>query len=441
MKTLYLDIFSGISGDMFVGALLDLGVDGCELERQLSKIGISGYHIHIRRAQKSGIDGIKFDVHVQDQGAGQPEHAASHHHHHHHDGHGHSHDHHEHSHGDHSNQTSQVHDHSGHRNFDTIKRLITTSDLSPWVKERSIAVFVRIAQAEGKIHGKPAEHVHFHEVGAVDSIIDVVGACLALEMLGKPRVFASHVVEGTGWIQCAHGTFPVPAPATLEILAARGIPVTQNDEPSELVTPTGAALLAEFVEHFGPMTNLIPHKIGFGLGTRENRTRPNVLRAILGETAPDQCCQPSHDWESDSISVLETNLDDVTPEIVGAFVELALGQGALDVYHAPVVMKKNRPGIVLTVLCKQEDADRFCELVLRETTAFGVRRQICDRRKLRREMKTVPTQFGDVTVKIGSLDGQTVQVSPEFESCKSVARAAKVSIKNVYEAVIRAAGF
>jgi pyridinium-3,5-bisthiocarboxylic acid mononucleotide nickel chelatase len=305
------------------------------------------------------------------------------------------------------------------------------------VKKKSIAIFQRIADAEGKIHGKPPEQVHFHEVGALDSIVDIVGACIALEMLGKPRVMSAPVVEGTGWINCAHGRFPIPAPATLAILGARGAAVTQCDEPHELVTPTGAALLAELVESFGPMQGLVAERIGFGLGTRTNQTRPNVLRAVLGPSTPDPRPSASHDWETDTITILETNLDDISSEILGNFVERAFAAGALDVFHTPIQMKKNRPGVLLTVLCAESDGDKFSEMILRETSAFGVRRHSAERRKLRREFTTVKTPFGEVTVKIGKLDGKIVQAAPEFESCKKVAQQANVPLKQVYEAALK----
>jgi hypothetical protein len=243
------------------------------------------------------------------------------------------------------------------------------------------------------------------------------------------------VVEGNGWMDCAHGRFPIPAPATLAILGARGIPLSQCAETSELVTPTGAALLAEFAETFGPMQNLAAEKIGFGLGTRENKTRPNVLRAILGESAAPGS---THDWETDTIAVLETNLDDVNAEILGNFLEKALAAGALDVFHTPIQMKKNRPGVLLTVLCAEAEADKFIELMLRETSAFGVRRHDAQRRKLRREFTAVQTPYGEVTVKLGKLDGQVVQAAPEFESCKTLAQKAGVPLKQVYEAAIKA---
>lgn len=441
MKTLYLDIFSGISGDMLIGALIDLGLEFDRLESELDKLGLHEFHLHMRRAHKQGIEGVKFDVHLAHEHShdGGIAHTHSHAHHSHSSHHSHEHSHeHEHAHGgehshgdDHGHHHAHEEEHAHGRNYAEIKELISRSALSPWVKEKAIAVFHRIAVAEGKIHGLPPEQVHFHEVGAVDSIVDIVGACIGLEMLGKPRVLASNVVEGTGFMNCAHGRFPIPAPATLEIFAARGVPVSQCEETSELVTPTGAAVLAEFVEAFGPMHALATSKIGFGLGTRDNRTRPNVLRAVLGETST---VSAAHDWESDGIAVLETNLDDINSEILGNFVDRAFSAGALDVFHTPVQMKKNRPGVLLTVLCAEADADKFCEMILRETTAFGVRRHIADRRKLRRGFKEVKTPYGLVTVKIGQLDGKVIQASPEYESCRKVAESAGVPIKAVYEA-------
>jgi uncharacterized protein (TIGR00299 family) protein len=459
MKTLYLDIFSGISGDMLIGALIDLGVDGVKLDQELKKLGLAGYHLHILRGEKAHISGIKFDVHLHEHGhddghgheghehhehehshAGGETHTHSHTHSHgeHHDEHGHSHEEHGHQHShehDHGHGHEHQHEHSDSRNFAQIKKLILQSALSDWVKEKSLSVFQRIAVAEGKIHGLPPEEVHFHEVGAVDSIVDIVGGCVGLELLGKPRVLAAPVVEGTGWINCAHGLFPIPAPATLQILGARGIAITQCEEPQELVTPTGAAMLAEFAENFGPMQNLVASRIGFGLGTRDNKTRPNVLRAILGESSG--AASAAHDWETDTIAVLETNLDDLNAEILGHFMERALAAGALDVFHTPIQMKKNRPGVLLTVLCAAADADKFSELMLRETSALGVRRSSAERRKLRREFVAVKTVYGEVTVKIGKLDGKIVQSAPEFESCKKVADSAGVPLKAVFEAALK----
>ena len=606
MKTLYLDIFSGISGDMFLGAMIDLGVDAGKLETELRKLDLGDdWHLHVRRASKSHIDGVKFDVHGphchdhppspqtatarQAERGHAHEHEHAHAHAHDHGGHSHTHEHshahshehdhsgHDHHHGEHDHahehgghhhdhlegyshgphggplvETSQgrvelsvfetnvpprvrlyffdehghdakppaakgvtletirggkkrqtfqfkpqgdyleamtelpepheftailkmkrgartekvetvfvedhhhhghehhhdedTHDHSGHedhhhehgRNFADIRQLIQSSALSAWVKEKSIAVFHRIAVAEGKVHGHPPEEVHFHEVGALDSIIDIVGSSIALEMLGKPRVLAAPVVEGTGWVNCAHGRFPVPTMATLSILGARGIALTQCEEPHELVTPTGAALLAEFVQEFGSMRGLVAEKIGYGLGTRDNKTRPNVLRAVIGDSAL-RTPHSALDWETDTIAVLETNLDDINAELLGAFVEKALAEGALDVFHTPIQMKKSRPGVLLTVLCDEAETDRFSELMLRETTAFGVRRSFTERRKLKRQLATVKTEFGTVTVKLGRLNKQVVQASPEFESCRKAAEQAGVPVKAVYEAALRAA--
>ncbi len=409
MRTLYLDLFSGISGDMFIGAMLDLGVKFRALEHELNKLGLSGYRLHARRRHKASIEGVKFDVELSEESTPTAAHLPT---------------------------SSPGHEHAGSRDFQVISQLIRSSALSDWVKERSISVFRRIAVAEGKVHGLPPERVHFHEVGAIDSIIDIVGACLCLELLGRPGVRAAAVVEGTGWVQCAHGRFPVPTTATLEILGARGIALSQCDEPHELVTPTGAALLAEFAESFGPMQGLVAHRVGYGLGTRDHRTRPNVLRAVLGELA---LTTSDHDWETDTIAVLETNLDDVSGEVLGYFVESTLRAGALDVFHTPVQMKKNRPGVLLTVLCSPEDADRFTERLLRHTSAFGVRRSVLERRKLRREIIPVPTEFGEVPVKLGWLDGECLQVAPEFAACQDKAVQAGVPVSTVFEAAKRAA--
>ncbi len=335
-----------------------------------------------------------------------------------------------------AHEDAHAHDEPHGRNFAEIKQLILRSSLSEWVKDKSIRVFTRIAAAEGKIHGVPPEKVHFHEVGAIDSIVDIVGGCIALEQLGKPRVLAAAVTEGTGWIDCAHGRLLIPAPATLEILAARGVAITQCDEPHELITPTGAALLAEFAETFGPMQGLTVEKIGFGLGTRENKTRPNGLRAVLGQSTTLPAA--ATDWETDTVAVLETNLDDINAEILGQFVDKVLAAGALDVFHTPVQMKKNRPGVLLTILCADGDADKFSEMMLRETTAFGVRRTFAERRKLRREFVKVKTKYGEVTVKLGRLNGKIVQAAPEFESCKKAGDQSGAPLKTIYEAAIAA---
>jgi len=426
MKTLYLDIFSGISGDMFLGAMIDLGVEAEVLETELSKLNLDGYLINVSRKTKANIDGVKFDVHLLPK-EGEAKSGSS----------THSHEHsHSHSH-EHSHSHSHSHDSDGHmheRNFDDIKKLINNSSLSEWVKEKSVAVFRRVAEAEGKVHGMPPDEVHFHEVGAIDSIIDIIGACIALELLGKPLVLSAPVVEGTGWVDCAHGRFPVPTAATLEILTARGVTVNQCDEPHELVTPTGAAIIAEFAERFELLKGVIPERIGYGLGTRDMHTRPNVLRAVLGQL--DAFAEKSGplDWHSETVAVIETNLDDINAEHLGYFVETALKDGALDVFYIPIQMKKNRPGVLLTILCNGVDVDRFSEKILRETSAFGVRYRNVDRRKLQREQCTVDTLFGQVQVKLGRLNGKIIQASPEYESCRELASKKGVALKDVYAA-------
>ena len=453
MKTLYLDIFSGISGDMFLGALMDLGVDAARLERELAKLKLDGYHLHTGRQEKNGINGVKFDVHLEhdhehghdmttntgmgtsmimttDMGMSmEQEHTHGHEH-----GHSHVHTHEHHGAHEHHHEHEHEHEHEESRTFAQIKTLIAKSKLSPWVKTKATAVFQRLAEVEGKIHGHAAGRGRVFMRSARWIPLWISWArCIGLELLGKPRVLAAPVVEGTGWINCAHGRFPIPAPATLAVLGARGISLTQCAEPHELVTPTGAALLAEFAESFGPMDNLVAEQIGFGIGTRDHLTRPNVLRAMLGRAA----AAAAHDWETDRVAVLETNCDDINAELLGQFVETALSAGALDVFYTPMQMKKNRPGVLLTVLCAEAEADKFAELILRETTAFGVRRTLAERRKLRREFAVVKTKFGDVTVKIGRLDGEIIQVAPEFESCKKLALAAKVPLARVYEAARR----
>ena len=423
MQTLYLDIFSGISGDMFLGAMLDLGLDESFLREQLETIPVGDYKLKVYRDTRSSVEGVKFDV-ILDQ-------SDSTHSHHHHHGHSHSHDHHTHSHS-HGGIEDHGHDDEHARNYAQIRTLINESPLSDWVKQRSISVFHRIAIAEGKVHGLPPEDVHFHEVGAVDSIVDIIGACIALEALGRPRVLSAPVVEGTGFVHCAHGKFPVPTMATLSILGDAGIGLTQCDIPYELVTPTGAALLAEFSESFGPMQGLVARKVGYGLGGRDIPGKPNVLRAVLGETV---AIQTQDESEADTVVVLETNLDDCRPEIIGHFMDLALKRGALDVFYTPIQMKKHRPGVLLSVLCQPKDAVEFRILILKETTAFGVRSSTVERQKLKRSSGMVETPYGEIQTKVGYLGGKAIRVTPEYESCRQAAEAAQVSIQTVYACV------
>ena len=389
MRTLYLDCFSGISGDMTVAAIHDLGVEEGTFQTAIADLGLpEEFHLHFSRGIRRGIAGWKFDVHA---------HA-------------------------HSSNTPHAHG----RSFGEIRGLIEKSRLSEFVKGRSISVFGRIAKAEGKIHAMPAEDVTFHEVGAVDSIADIVLACAGLEALTIDSVIASPLVDGSGIMTCSHGQLPVPAPATLEILL--GIPVRQVEEPHELITPTGAALLAEFCSSFGPMPEMRIEKIGYGLGTRDSGTRPNVLRALLGER------REAAAGETDEITQIETNLDDLSPELAAGAMDRLFSAGALDVFFTPAQMKKNRPGFVLTVLSPTDKSLELARILLTETTAFGVRMHRAERLKLRREFHERETPYGTVRIKLGFLGDELVQSVPEYSSCLEVAKDAGVSVKDVYVA-------
>jgi uncharacterized protein (TIGR00299 family) protein len=390
MKLLYLDCFAGISGDMFLGALIDLGVSEDALRVELTKLKLPGYTISTRRVVKQNISATKFDC-IE---AGHP---------------------------------VMKHGHD-HRGFTEIAAMITGSGLSENVKRRALSVFKRIGEAEAKIHGVPLEKIHFHEVGAVDSIVDIVGACVALEILDVDEVQALPPRLGSGFVETAHGKFPVPAPATLELL--KGVPVQSSGEPVELVTPTGAALLVEFCTKFGPMPVMSIEKIGYGAGTRDLEKTPNVLRAIVGEAGSEA---------GDTIAVIVTNIDDMNPQLFGDVMERLLAAGALDVFFTSIQMKKNRPGMLLSVLCERSDVDRMAELVLTHTTTFGLRVHEAQRRKLAREIVKVTTKFGEIEVKVGRLAGKVVSRSPEYESCKQAAAKAGVAVKDVYNEAARAA--
>ena len=385
MKILYLDCFAGMSGDMFLSALIDLGVPLETLRTELAKLPLRGYRIETRRVSKQNITATKFDC------------------------------------------IEEEHQHH-HRGFSDIVAMIEGSTLSQTVKERATRIFRRIGEAEAKIHGVALEKVHFHEIGAVDSIVDIVGACIAVELLGVDVIHAAPPPLGTGFVETAHGRFPVPAPATLELL--KGIPTQASSIPAELVTPTGAALLAEFCTSFGPMPAMTIDGTGYGAGTRDLGKTPNVLRAVMGKIANE---------ETDVVAVVETNIDDMNPEFFGDVTERLLATGALDVFLTPVQMKKGRPGTLLTVLCEREDVEHVTELLLTHTTSFGVRFHEVRRRKLDRAIVPVGTKYGEVEVKVGRLAGKVVTRAPEYESCRRVAGIAGVPVKVVYDEAKRVA--
>jgi pyridinium-3,5-bisthiocarboxylic acid mononucleotide nickel chelatase len=398
MKLLYIDCFAGVSGDMFLGALLDLGVSEKALRSELAKLKLPGFTVATRRVVKQNISATKFDC-IESAPALHRSAATTH-----------SHD---------------------HRGFTEIAQMITGSELSEDVKRRAVSTFRRLGEAEAHIHGVPLEKIHFHEIGAVDSIVDIVGACIALEILGVKEVQASLPPLGSGFVETAHGKFPVPAPATLELL--KGLPTRPSNEPVELTTPTGAALLAEFCTKFGTLPSMRIEKIGYGAGTRDLEKSPNVLRVVLGESQE----KSQRRADVDTIAVIETNIDDMNPQLFGDVMERLLAAGALDVYLTPVQMKKNRPGTLVTMLCEVGDVDRMAELLLTHTTSFGLRIYEAQRRKLSREIVKVATKFGEIEVKIGRLTGKIVSRSPEFESCKRAAAKAGVGAKEVYEEVVR----
>ena len=386
MRTLYLDCFSGISGDMFVGAMLDLGVGFDELREQLARLDLTDYRLVTSRVDRSGISATKFDCIVESQ----HDHDHDHHHdHHHHHGSSHS-----------------------HRPLSEIERMIRESRLKESVKERATSIFRRLGSAESRIHNVPLESIQFHEVGAVDSIIDIVGACICLDLLGLDRIISSPLKVGTGTFACSHGVYPVPGPATAELL--KGIPSYAGEVDGELVTPTGAAIVATLASGFGSLPMLKIDGVGYGAGTRDTARFPNVLRVILGNEESES--------EADSVAVIETNVDDLNSQVYGHLMERLFAVGALDVFLTPVQMKKNRPGVLVTVIAQPSDRERVSAVLFNETTTLGVRYRIERREILRREHKLVETRFGSIRIKLGfSSDGTLSSYTPEFEDCRDAA--------------------
>ena len=342
------------------------------------------------------------------------------------------HDHHHHGDGDH-HEHDHNHGSAGHpfhgRNHAEIVALISGSNLGEKVKTRALAVFQRIAIAEGGVHGVPPENVGFHEVGAEDSIADIVCACAGIDYLKIEKITCGPLIEGTGHIHCAHGTFPLPAPATLAIL--KGIPFRQVDEPWEHITPTGAAILAEFATGFVPMPEMKVNAIGYGLGSRNTPNRPNVLRLILGESIE------SDPTVLEEVVELRCNLDDLTPEHASSALDALITAGALDATLTPTVMKKGRSGWILEVLSVVEKAEELSELMLRQTSAFGIRRHRMERLKLERHFEEAETPYGNIRVKVGTLSGEVIQRSPEFSSCAEAAIHHQVAVRLVHEAALR----
>ncbi|MFO7982595.1 MAG: nickel pincer cofactor biosynthesis protein LarC [Desulfuromonadales bacterium] len=386
MNVLYLDTFSGISGDMILGLLLDLGVPLETLESELEKLPVTYYKLSSRKESRNGIEGTRCLVACAEQ-----------HH---------------------------------HRTWADIDAMLQKSALKPPVKALSRAIFRRIGVAEARVHAMPLEEVHFHEVGAVDSIVDIVGAAAGLNALGMDRIVCSALPLARGMVETAHGRFPLPAPATAAIL--EGCPVVDGACDRELVTPTGAAIAAEIAD-FGPLPAMTINRTGYGVGSRKLEDRPNLLRGILGEGAQEGILQ------TDTVRVLETHLDDANPEWLGALLEQLLDQGALDAGFSPLQMKKNRPGLRLTVVAPPERSAELARLIMRESTAIGVRSYPCERYKLRRRGVAVSTALGEARVKLVYEGEELLRITPEHDSCLQLARQNNRPLPEVYRLVEQAA--
>mgnify|MGYP003701055799 CR=1 FL=1 len=385
MKTLYFDCFAGASGDMILGALVGVGVDSHALMGQLSLLGVSGYEVSFETVDRSGISAIHAKVHT-------------------------------------------AHEHA-HRHLGDILKIIYESGLSDGVKDRAARIFSRLAEAEARIHNVAVEKIHFHEVGALDAIIDVVGACIGFELLGVERFSCSELHVGSGMVEMAHGRFPVPPPAVAVLL--KGAPVYSSDIKGELVTPTGAAIISTVCREFGRLPKMKIERTGYGAGTREYEKFPNVLRLMLGDDANEEASS------DERLLIVETNIDDMSPQVYGYVLDEALKRGALDCYFTPVQMKKNRPGVLISILCRPLARDAMCELLLMETTTLGVRFYEVLRRALERETVSVLTEFGAIDIKVARLNGRVVKEMPEYEQCRAAAQKFNVPLLTI-EAAARA---
>ncbi len=421
MKIAYFDCFSGISGDMTLGALVDVGVPSEILTDGLATLKLDAeFSLRFEKAVKHSITGTRAIVDVH------PAHTDSHEKKAHSHGHGPSHTH-EHSH---------HHEHGPSRHLSDIFKLLDDSDLDAEVRDTAKRVFDRLAEAEAKVHNTSKDNVHLHEVSGIDSIVDIVGSVIGLAHLEVDAVYASPLSLGRGFVRCAHGVMPVPVPGTMELL--QGVPIHQTDIPKELVTPTGAALITTLSQNFGVMPQMRLDRIGYGAGTRDLEQRPNLLRLCLGEKTSDTGLKTTHHHaETDSVDIIETNVDDMSPEITGYVTTQLFEHGALDVFLAPVYMKKSRPATQITVLCPTIHRDRLIELLLTETTTFGVRLSSADRIKLRRDFVEVETQWGTIQAKRGYLNGTLIKTVPEYEDCKRLAEQNSVPLRQVYAAALR----
>jgi pyridinium-3,5-bisthiocarboxylic acid mononucleotide nickel chelatase len=405
MKLAYFDCFSGISGDMTLGALVDAGCPAEHLRGELRGLQVSGWELTAEKVWKNGMAATYVKVTTEGQ--------------------------------------------SKHRSLGAILEILEKSELGARVRERAGAIFQKLGEAEARVHDVPLEKIHFHEVGAVDAIVDIVGACIGFEALGIEKFACSALNVGGGTVKMAHGVLPVPAPATANLLQGR--PTYSSGVQKELVTPTGAAIVATICDTFGPQPAMSVGAIGYGAGTADLEGQPNVVRIMVGEavevgkekdTQPGFIAQGAMEKSlavllDEEIAVVEANLDDMNPQIYGYFLDKALGAGALDVYTTPVQMKKNRPGTLLTVLCRPGDTNDLMNLIFAETTTFGVRTYRAQRRVLPREWVSVATDYGDVRIKVSRVNGRILHVAPEFEDCKRAAEEKGVPLQRVIASALR----
>jgi uncharacterized protein (TIGR00299 family) protein len=387
MEIGYLDGTCGISGDMFLGALIDAGLEPRKLLDELKKVPLGFYRFKRTRSLRGGLVGTRVEIEIPET---QP-----------------------------------------HRHLSDIEAMIGQAELPGAAKEMALRVFRRLGEAEAKLHNVPVEHVHFHEVGAVDAIVDIVGTCVGLELMGIQRLTSSPLNVGSGQTEAAHGRLPVPAPATAELL--KGIPVYSSGVEAELVTPTGAALVSTLAAEFGPMPAMKIERVGYGAGQRELPHQPNLARLVIGEESEVPKAEVGAPG-NEVVSIVETNVDDMNPQIFGYLVERALAAGALDVTCAPLEMKKNRPGFQLSVIAKPEDAEALANLLFDETTTLGVRIYEARRKTLEREWMSVETEYGAVRVKVARREGKIVNLAPEYEDCERLAKEKNAPLKEVMAA-------
>ncbi len=388
MKAIYFDCFSGVSGDMILGGLLDLGLSIETLSNELSSLKVKNFEISARRVIKSNVAATKLDV-----------------------------------------QTGPEHQ---HRNYNEVEEIISGSALSLSIKQRAVNIFRRLGEAEASVHGSTLDKVHFHEVGAIDSIVDIVGACVGFQILSVQEFYASALNVGHGFAESAHGRLPVPAPATAELL--KGIPVYSNQIGGELVTPTGAAIVSCLCKKFGELPKMRIEKIGYGAGTMDFKDAPNVLRLFLGEMAPETQSETSF---SRSVVVVEANIDDMNPQIYGHLQDKLFDLGVLDVFTCPAQMKKNRPGILLSVVSSEELLEKVSSLLFQETTTIGLRHYAVQRKMLERQVEEIETELGKVKVKVSRLEGKIVNFSPEYEECRALANRHQMPYKWVQAKIIQ----